>query len=1175
MQNLKCVVIGDGSVGKSCLLISYTTNAFPGEYVPTVFDNYSANVMVDNKPINLGLWDTAGQEDYDRLRPLSYPQTDIFMLCFSVIRRSSFDNLPTKWIPEVRHHTDGVPLILCGMKSDLRGNHPDREISEADARAMAKRIGAVSYVETSALTQAGVKNAFDEAIRAALNKKGKNSKKKTKKNANLPPLIPPTMPPAGKAPWIYPTTSTFGSDWGELLLSKENTDCELVCEDGTVFPAHRAVLWGASPLFKRLLTEECAPDFDVEQFSTAPPEKPKSALGLLFDTLSIKASYVRAFERQELGEQDLIDLTAKELEQLMPVMGPRKKLQRHITKLREERDAASATTDKVDVDVSKPGNDDKDEEQQGPAQEAAGPGMEPASTSPPAPAAVVLPDILEVTVVCIDVSGSMQTPFEAGRDRLEAVKQMFYGFRDQTSALQHGDRHRLALISYDNEFTVHTNPTDNFQVFEDVIDSMKCRGATDIYGAILKACTLLQPFLASNPDADLRVICLSDGQHNGSASAVSALQGLYDIGAVCDCIIVGDRPDDGLLRVVSGTGGQCFNILTLADAFETLESRTVVSVRARRDDAPKPAFVRRQVGTGGLQSVERAAMQRGAVAAAVQQYPVRPLLEALTDASSVSGAGAHLRLVKELTDLATNKTCFLTFAGGRAKGRIDWLRLVLAGQPKTPYEGGAWEIQVVFGDQYPFKAPTIRIVTPIYHYAISNDGRPCLPTLADGWSPATTLIALLDEVTSLIMEPEVFDEGCDLASRAWLSELLRVDPQKYRAEAVQNTKATASKSVQDLATEILSSGEAGAGAPGGPGGGVLVDVGALLLANDDDDDDDDEEEDVIPAGGMHAAVNAGNVRALKAVVVAGNRGAAADGPVGPAGGQGSSIRTVHTSIRLADTVDSKLFAHVLEFWYSGGGELKVARRDVKPMIKIARMLKCPQLVTIGQNILSNKTELNPSIGTFLSDQSGAVVREDFLAQPLLSDASVKLPDGECVPLHQCFVKTRSAEFRRLLAAGSEVILKEESMTRQNVLAVLDMLYSDHAPVADCDVMSLLRCANKLGVPRLVSLCELYMSKAIERAVEQSIEKSKLDIVGVLNTAQENNADQLVAFCLQFIATNFRPMQKRKEWANLSEANVRYLTENQWPPLSYFADIEKYEKEVANRKKTGRASCAVM
>lgn len=182
----KLVIVGDGACGKTCLLIVFSKDQFPEVYVPTVFENYVADIEVDGKQVELALWDTAGQEDYDRLRPLSYPDTDVILMCFSIDSPDSLENIPEKWTPEVKHFCPNVPIVLVGNKKDLR--HDDATIWELqkmkqepvkfeDGKNMAEKIDSFGYLECSAKSKDGVREVFETATRAALqvakNKRGK------------------------------------------------------------------------------------------------------------------------------------------------------------------------------------------------------------------------------------------------------------------------------------------------------------------------------------------------------------------------------------------------------------------------------------------------------------------------------------------------------------------------------------------------------------------------------------------------------------------------------------------------------------------------------------------------------------------------------------------------------------------------------------------------------------------------------------------------------------------------------------------------------------------------------------------------------------------------------------------------------------------------------------------
>jgi len=120
---IKIVMVGDSCVGKTLMCYIFMHDERLIDLIlPTTFDNYSTDVRVDNETYYLDIFDTSGVEDMDRLRQLSYPQTDVFLVMFSVVSPSSFENVSEKWIPEVRHHCPNIPIILVGTETYLRND---------------------------------------------------------------------------------------------------------------------------------------------------------------------------------------------------------------------------------------------------------------------------------------------------------------------------------------------------------------------------------------------------------------------------------------------------------------------------------------------------------------------------------------------------------------------------------------------------------------------------------------------------------------------------------------------------------------------------------------------------------------------------------------------------------------------------------------------------------------------------------------------------------------------------------------------------------------------------------------------------------------------------------------------------------------------------------------------
>ncbi|KAJ8410964.1 hypothetical protein AAFF_G00179990 [Aldrovandia affinis] len=179
-QSVKCVLVGDTAVGKTALLVRFTSETFPDCYKPTVYENTGVDVFMDGVQISLGLWDTAGNDIFRGIRPMSYQQADVVLLCYSVANHTSFANVRHKWIREVQEHLPDVPVLVVATQTDQRemGQYQAHCLPSSEGRRLARDIRAQGYLECSSLSNRGVQQVFECAVRTAITRARRRARRR-------------------------------------------------------------------------------------------------------------------------------------------------------------------------------------------------------------------------------------------------------------------------------------------------------------------------------------------------------------------------------------------------------------------------------------------------------------------------------------------------------------------------------------------------------------------------------------------------------------------------------------------------------------------------------------------------------------------------------------------------------------------------------------------------------------------------------------------------------------------------------------------------------------------------------------------------------------------------------------------------------------------------------------
>lgn len=449
----------------------------------------------------------------------------------------------------------------------------------------------------------------------------------------------------------------------------------------------------------------------------------------------------------------------------------------------------------------------------------------PVAAATPEPASEPLPLITQLDCIVMDVSSSMKakSSIDPLKTREDMSKLLFHTMVDKLVSLECS--HAVGLISFGAK-VFPVSITREYERFHDHLGRLDAReGATALYDSIYAAAQYLQKYAAENakeirqndhPDCKpgtlgcvLRVFVLTDGEDNASKQpAWQVAQYLQQSGIVLDSIPLAGSSTE-LQCISTASGGLCLRVTSEEQGLALFERQAVLRLCDRDPPAAVPlvtsaaALAALQDKSAVVEQVKMAvarevkqttkALSLSALDAALAAAPAAPAGGGAAGSASAAqaSAGALKRILKEYRDIITDPRPGV-FAFMSADNNRFW-KLVIQGPEDSPYAGGFFMLSVQFPETYPFKPPTVRFVTPVYHCNINGDGNICLDVLKNSWSPALTASKVATTLQLLLEHPNP-DDALD----AFKAQVYLTEKDRYLKEAKDFTARHASKSLAEL-----------------------------------------------------------------------------------------------------------------------------------------------------------------------------------------------------------------------------------------------------------------------------------------------------------------------------------------------------------------------------------------